>query len=279
MAETIKDLLKSLMSRLLSSRVQHAIRRSYLSRRVIQRKGSVEKELAFLSHLIVAGDSVADIGANVGVYTRELSTLATDLGTVYSFEPVSSNYDILCSVVDRARLTNVHTFRVALSDCLDRREFVVPESEAFSGYYLAHFKAEDESGIVEIVDVSTLDHLWRDGQIAGLDFIKCDVEGSELEVIRGASELVSACHPAWLLEISRGTSTAVFELLLSFGYRAYVYEGHLTETLRYRDGEFSNYFFIHPKSKIWRRLANQQNEPVAAEPPTGASDTKVSNTR
>ena len=93
--------------------------------------------------------------------------------------------------------------------------------------------------------------------LPSLDFIKCDVEGSELEVLQGALKHLRAARPGLLFEVSKETSDAVFGLLRSLGYEAFVYTGKLVRTECYRDKQFSNYLFFHPESKVWQRLNSQ----------------------
>jgi hypothetical protein len=93
-----------------------------------------------------------------------------------------------------------------------------------------------------------LDDLWKEGAIPRLDFIKCDVEGAELEVIRGALDLIRSQLPGWLVEVSRKTSYELFRVLKDLGYKAFVFDKQLVQTDLYRDKEFSNYFFLHPKT-------------------------------
>jgi FkbM family methyltransferase len=202
-----------------------------------------------LKSLVSPGDSVADIGANVGVYTEELSSLVGPTGHVYSFEPVSDTFEILQAVVNKANLSNVSTFNAALGSQPAEHEMVIPDLGGFTGYYWAHLARTDDAGRREKVKVLTLDGLWKANTIQRLDFIKCDVEGGELEVIRGALDLIRSDLPAWLLEVSRGTSGELFKILKGFGYHAFVYDKRLIETDGYRDKEFSNYFFLHPKSR------------------------------
>ncbi|HXH12495.1 MAG TPA: FkbM family methyltransferase [Alphaproteobacteria bacterium] len=245
--------LKTIVKKICGLRLQHQLRRFYVSRRVIKYDEHREPEIAVLKFLVTKGDSVADVGANVGIYTKELSALVRANGRVYAFEPVTENYDILVTVMRKAHLTNVRPFHAALGAQAGRREIVIPALEGFAGYYWAHFAHANEEGRREVVDVLTLDDQWESHSIHRLDFIKCDVEGSELEVIQGAFKIIQAYHPAWLIEVSLPTSGEVFSLLNSIGYRAFVYAGRLIQTDSYRDKEFSNYFFLHPKSPIWDR--------------------------
>jgi len=247
-----KNIAKSVIARTLSPRMQHSLRRFYLARRVLAGREFHEIEMNALGSMIAQGDTVADIGANVGAYTKQLSSLVGSGGRVLAFEPVAANYDILQTVVRNGGLANVELHRLALGSVLEEREIAIPDLGGFTGFYWAHVAKPGERG--EKVTVSTLDELGRRGIVRELDFIKCDVEGFELEVIRGGREILAALHPAWLIEVARDTSGEVFAAFRSAGYRAFVYDGELHPTEGYRDREFSNYFFFHPGSKVGARM-------------------------
>ena len=254
MSATVRtELLKRIIRRTLTPELQQYLRCLYLVRRVIQSGGPDEPESRMLKDLLCAGDCVADLGANVGVYTIALSALVGRAGCVYSCEPISDNYQILERVVKKAQLTNVKLFRAAVGSHAGKRGMVIPDLGDFRGYFQAHFSEAEGGARIEMVDVLTLDELWKNNVVSRLDFIKCDVEGAELEVIKGGISIATAQLPGWLLEVSRGTSSEVFTILSEMGYRAYVYESGLIPTEHYRDREYSNYFFLHPASKVWER--------------------------
>jgi FkbM family methyltransferase len=236
--------------------MQQRIRGYYLARRVVRSNTFHEREMHVLASLVAPGDFVADIGANVGAYTKELSRLVGAEGRVYAFEPVAANHSILETVIRKGRLGNVQTFRIALGAKSEERKIAIPELGGFTGYYWARFAREGEAG--EKVSVATLDEMVKVGALARLAFIKCDVEGAEHEVLSGASTLLESGRPTWLIEVARETSAAVFALLTRHGYRAFVYADTLVPTDAYRDGEYSNYFFVHPSSGAWRRLPVSQ---------------------
>ena len=157
-----KEALKKLILGVTTPRFQQTLRRAYLTRRVSKMQGYREPEMELLTSLVKAGDSVADIGANVGAYTVQLSILAGPSGHVYSFEPILENYEILESVVKKARLLNVSTFRAALGEKQSKSEMVVPNLGGFTGYYWAHFAKAGESGQHQMVNVCRLDDLWKE---------------------------------------------------------------------------------------------------------------------
>lgn len=249
-----KDLLKKFVLNLCSPQFQRKLRRFYLSWQVTKNRGFREPEIGILKSLVIPGDFVADVGANVGVYTKELSSLVGDKGQVYAFEPIGENYDILNLVIRKACLSNVRPFQAALGSYSRQCEMVIPELGGFTGYYWAHIAKPDDPGRRETVNVLALDELWDSGAILRLHFIKCDVEGAELEVVKGGLKLIRSLHPAWLLEVSGKTSDQIFGILHELGYHAFVYDQKLIPTEYYRNQEFSNYFFLHPSSECWGRI-------------------------
>jgi len=242
-----KEILKKIVLKTCSPGLQRRLRRGFLVRQVLERRGFREPDMEALEALVNPGDSVADIGANAGVYTKEFSTLVGPAGHVYSFEPIADTFEILKTVINKGHLANVRSFNLALGSQPAEHEMVIPDLGGFTGYYWAHLARTGDSGRREKVKVLTLDDLWKANTIGRLDFIKCDVEGGELEVIRGGLELIRSQLPGWLVEVSRETSEELFKILKELGYRAFVYDHHLIETDGYRDKEYSNYFFIHPK--------------------------------
>lgn len=229
------------------------LRSSYLAGKVARGGIPPEADLLLLDHLVQEGDAVADIGANIGVFTHKLSLLVGSSGSVMSFEPVSTNFTTLTAVIRKGALYNVQAFHAALGGAAGRTEIVIPESAGFEGLYEAHLtEDQDIPGVRETVEVLTLDSI-RKGKVA-LDFIKCDVEGHELHVLTGAREVLETARPGWLLEVSRKTNEQVFERFLQLGYKSFFEEaGKLQQTDSYCDGRRSNYFFLHPESKVWSR--------------------------
>lgn len=246
--------MKTLMVKVLPPGLLRWLRYMYLSKQVLDDTGNGERELEILSTFLRSGDAVIDIGANVGVYTKAFSSLVGREGRIYAFEPLRDNLEILKKVIRDANLPNIRLFHAALGAQAGTQEMVIPELGGFVGYYWAHLATPDESGKRETTEVLTLDDLQKTNEIEHVDFIKCDVEGGELDVFTGGHGLLKAHCPALLVEVSKPTSERVFHDLKSLGYQPFVYTTTLIKTETFRDKEFSNYFFIHPKSKIWERV-------------------------
>jgi hypothetical protein len=65
------------------------------------------------------------------------------------------------------------------------------------------FQAEDRASQQEVIELTTLDDFAAREQLDRLDAIKIDVEGAELEVIRGGTATIQQFRPVILLEVSR----------------------------------------------------------------------------
>jgi FkbM family methyltransferase len=202
---------RRLLRRLLPQQVALRLRREWLARQVASGKGPhFEDDIPLLKTFVKPTDICWDIGANAGTYTLHLSRLATQ---VFAFEPVPHNFDILRDVTKHARLTNVVSRSLALSDKVGRARMAVPVEGFYGGFYLASF---DTAGALD-VETSTIDALIAQG-VPEPDFIKCDVEGVEDLVLDGAREFLGRRHPIWLLETFRDEIVA---RMRSLGYTAH----------------------------------------------------------
>jgi FkbM family methyltransferase len=210
-----------------------------------------ERDTVAVKYLVGPGDSVIDIGASIGGYTRFLSGIVGPSGHVYSFEPNPPIYDFLSHNVKELKLENVKLFSSALSDKKGTASIAIPRyrwgSECHYDATLEAKRARPDCRQVDVT-VNTLDSFFaeRPEKIA---FVKCDVNYHELACLRGGLETLRRFKPAMLIEIlpdpdkAGGPAAQVFELLEENGYEGYWFDG---EGLRKRQrGERSqNYFFL-----------------------------------
>jgi len=210
-----------------------------------------ERDTVAVKYLVGPGDSVIDIGASIGGYTRFLSGIVGPSGHVYSFEPNPPIYDFLSHNVKELKLENVELFSSALSDKKGTASIAIPRyrwgSECHYDATLEAKRARPDCRQADVT-VNTLDSFFaeRPEKIA---FVKCDVNYHELACLRGGLETLRRSKPAMLIEIlpdpdkARGPAAQVFELLEENEYEGYWFDG---EGLRKRQrGERSqNYFFL-----------------------------------
>ena len=134
-------------------------------------------------------ETVFDVGANVGQSARKYLNEFPG-SQIYCFEPVGENFKKLqesLSGQDR-----VQCFKLALSSAKGTGEMVL------AGNSQMFFLSRDVPGTpsqsslrLEEVPVETLDGFCRDRNIDRISFLKIDTEGNDLEVLKGAEELLS----------------------------------------------------------------------------------------
>jgi len=133
---------------------------------------------------IKSGDTVIDVGAFIGDHTIAYINKVGKDGHVYAFEPNKIAFDCL-----KHNCPSAAAFNVGLSD---KEEFLSYELAPNAG--AGRIK---ESGQVKI-QTMCLDSL----AIKDVSFIKIDVEGFEMNVLKGAQETISKFKPSMWIEIN-----------------------------------------------------------------------------
>ena len=148
-----------------------------------------EKQMAF-RRAVSRGNVVYDLGANVGFYSLLASVLVGNAGHVYGFEPLASNAAILRRHLEMNRILNCTVLQAAVT-----ADDGVARLDPSSSGDLAHLS---ETG-AETVSTVALDSLLATGKIRAPQVMKIDVEGAELQALRGAARLIEAHRPVILL--------------------------------------------------------------------------------
>ncbi|MBP7828505.1 MAG: FkbM family methyltransferase [Kiritimatiellae bacterium] len=212
---------------------------------------------AAVRRLVRPGDRVVDAGANIGYVTALLSRWVGPTGRVYSMEPEPGTFDVLSANVRRLNLGNVELFHCAVSSHEGAGALAIPEyADGGENLYEARVVGSPEgSGGVRTVGIklASLDKLLG-GRVEALALIKLDVEGSELEAVQGARELVRRFQPAFLIEVSSdpwtpGTKAeALFSVLTNWGYDPYAFDGGAWRGVK-RGSTVLDVVFLHASKK------------------------------
>lgn len=144
----------------------------------------LEEQSSFMTDYIKEGMTVLDIGANIGYYSIIYSKLVGEKGRIYSFEPTKSTYDKLLKNIQINKCKNIIPLNYALSNVNEKRKFYHAEAHDRNA-----FAPEIENAEHEEVECKVLDEFIRDNNLH-VDFLKIDVEGSELLVFKGASRFL-----------------------------------------------------------------------------------------
>lgn len=139
-----------------------------------------------IEKMIKEGTIFYDIGAHVGFYTLLASLLVGNTGKVVAFEPVARNIYYLKKHMKINYIKNVTLIEAAVCD---QNGFV-----AFDDSIRIDMGEITPLGKLQVKAVS-LDTLFVNGDIPIPQYMKIDVEGAELSVIKGAKLLIDDYHP------------------------------------------------------------------------------------
>jgi len=136
------------------------------------------------------GDVVIDGGAFTGETSVIFGTSVGPSGHVYAFDPVGDHIDICRHNFAQAKLTNVTLVERGLSD----RTLDAPPVRV--GQYSPGWHVDGST-----VPLWRIDDFVRANALATVDFIKMDVEGSEIPALRGARETIARFRPKLAISI------------------------------------------------------------------------------
>lgn len=164
------------------------------------------------------GDWVLDIGANVGDWTLCMADLVGSSGRVLAFEPVPHLADTVrkTSRINRQDWVEVHQLALSSSDGMT--EFSVEKGNS-GGSRLGRMEGDFSQIPVQTQRLDAL--IASRPDIQRIDFIKIDVEGFELEVLKGARQTLTRFRPPLILESgfeSGSQRVAQHDLLVELGY-------------------------------------------------------------
>jgi FkbM family methyltransferase len=186
-------------------------------------------EIKLLKKYIKPGDTIIDIGSNIGFYALLLSELAGEKGHVHCFEPDAVNFKHLQSAT--AQLKNVSINHKAIGPTTEKIKIYTSKE-----LNVDHrtYEPEDYDEVIEIDAVNLDDYLMRTdgGKIPKVNFIKMDIQGFEMQAIKGMQrtltenkdlKLISEFWP-YGLHKAGSSSLEYFDHLLSLQFTCYLFE-------------------------------------------------------
>ena len=173
-------------------------------------------EAELFDSIIRPDDWIIEGGANIGAHTVHLAQLVGDSGAVIAFEPQRLTFQLLAGNIAINNLTNVQCLHKCLSD---ESGFVnVPVLEPTQKNNFGALSLENNYPDGELVEVTTLDSF----KFRRCDFIKLDVEGMELKVLKGAESLIEKFHPIIYVEANPGEKRPpLLAWIREHGYKIY----------------------------------------------------------
>ena len=145
---------------------------------------------------LISNDAIIfDVGANVGFYTIELAKWVNKNGRVIAIEPEEQNLNALKWRIKRKNLGEKVIVEDAVASDIVGEAFLNIRKDHPGDHYIA------SDGI--ITKSVTLDHLVLKHKLERVDFIKIDVQGAELMVLRGCKQVIKKFSPILMIEIDQ----------------------------------------------------------------------------
>ncbi|MBS1599694.1 MAG: FkbM family methyltransferase [Bacteroidetes bacterium] len=212
------------------------------------------QDIYFLKSIVGEGNYCVDIGAHLGYYTMELSRLVKSEGKVLAVEPMTKFNRTLQNMLEKKGIRNVEIFQVALGGKGDFVEMGIPKVDKMKkfGYarviesntslnYIESEKVKNESG----------DHLFEN--LPRLDFIKCDVEGLEVQVFSSMLKTIAKHQPILLCELAQKEERIkLFEMISPFSYNIFYLENKMLHRMDVNSDKHPvshNHYFIPAKQQ------------------------------
>jgi len=148
-----------------------------------------EFETTLIKKLITNGNTVIDIGANIGYYTLIFARLVGTQGKVFAFEPELNNFELLKKNITINGYENVTTINKAASNKIGKQELYLFEYNKAGHSLLNPEKGNDVK--TTTIDTTTLDDYFKKLDF-NVDFIKMDIEGAEAKALQHMSTIITS---------------------------------------------------------------------------------------
>lgn len=168
----------------------------YIGRSIIEYGEFSELEWQLLDQLLKPGMVVVEAGSNMGSHTVPIAKKVGINGLVYAFEPQIAIFQQLCANLALNDLVNVQAFNAGCGENPDWMQIVRlnPSNRTnYGGLMLKQLKGEGQTRI----RIEKLDEVLDPPR---LDLLKADVEGMEVDVLKGAAGLITKHRPLLYLE-------------------------------------------------------------------------------
>jgi FkbM family methyltransferase len=150
-----------------------------------------------LFSLAKAGNTVLDIGANIGFTALALSKACGNEGSVFAFEPDPFNFSRLSQHISLNKNKTVSAHNIGLGDKEGELKLVISRADNRG---MNRIDGSAEKNFI-LVKVSTADTFVKENALKKIDLIKIDVEGFELNVLKGCENILRTFKPVLFIEV------------------------------------------------------------------------------
>lgn len=194
-------------------------------------QGSYEPHItAVLEQYLSFGKTFLDLGANVGFHTLTAASLVGPSGQGVAVEMSPENCKLVQASLDANGFKYVRLVNCAVADKPGSLTFTLSPGTSNGMVVSEGMRPQlngDWLGAPQTIDARTVDDILGDDH--HIDFVKMDIEGSEVLAMRGMSKLIQRCRPTFIFELYPGLIEAVtghkgeelIEAFTSQGYRCF----------------------------------------------------------
>jgi FkbM family methyltransferase len=163
---------------------------------------------------------IVDAGSNAGIFSVPFATSVLDRGgKVYAFEVQKKLYQALCGTSVLNDLDSLEVFNFGLGSV--NQQLKIPKVDYSESWDYGILSLVDQNKInnqqYDIIDIITLDSL----ELEGLDFIKIDIEGMEVEALIGATNTIKNYRPWAYIEYWNSDQLALKSYFDNMDYTIY----------------------------------------------------------
>ena len=179
--------------------------------------GTAEAHLqSAIREYVAAGDTVYDIGANLGYVSLSLAKQVGPAGHVIAFEPIPQNIALLRQNIELNGLQNIRLLELAASDKSGEAVIRLAENLATASMV---WHRNNPAAIELSIKTAAVDDLVAAGDLGYPAFVKIDVEGAEGSVLLGMRRTLATSTPVLFVECSDASRETAWNLLQELGYR------------------------------------------------------------
>jgi len=159
-------------------------------------------------------DIFVDVGAHIGTYTIPIAKKVGENGKVISFEPHPKSIDLLERNIALNQINNVVLIKKPVSDSIKKVLFRLSKDPPTSG-----IETDDKNESVIEMEAIDLDTALSEQNLTKIDWLKIDVEGKELDVLKGSKNILKNFSPKLIIEMfNKETIKESIKILESEGY-------------------------------------------------------------
>lgn len=206
----------------------------------------------FAKYLVAAGDTVIDLGANLGYYSNLFQEWVGPGGKLYAVEPVIPFNEILQWKLGNKKQVTILPYALGTEE--KDITLVIPKNLSYLSTGLPNVYDSDTHGNLEDYGFKFNAKMKKGSglfkNLERLDFVKCDIEGYEEFVLPELKEVLVKHKPIIQVETWGPHKKIVEEFLLGIGYQQYYLENDkLLPAAAGHGEEVVDFIFVHPQNK------------------------------